>query len=424
MNKKIFIVFVSLLLFPITVSAQNLKAERNLHLNILKDIKKDIQENYYDPKFHGVDLEDNVQKTNELIKNASSANEMTDLIARFCYLFEDSHLFFLPPPKTVRVDYGWKLRLVDNKAYVIELKEDSDAYKKGVRVGDQIYMIEGYIPNRQEFSMLRYHFQVLRPQPSLNILLIKPNGNKYKLDVQAKIIKESEFMPSTRDLTLDYQKSDAENNRQIVYDKIQGLSIVKLTSFDLTPTKVDKMMEKAQSNDAMILDLRGNGGGYLVSLEQLVHNFFDKEIIVGKVVERDGIKDYLIKPRLKNSYTGKLVVLIDSDSASAAEIFARIVQLENRGTVIGDQSAGAVMQSIFKSHTFGLDTLIPYGLSVTVADLIMKDGKRLEKIGVTPDEKVFPTSLDLANNSDPVLARGAEILGFKLSPEDAGQIFK
>ncbi len=159
------------------------------------------------------------------------------------------------------------------------------------------------------------------------------------------------------------------------YEKIPGLSILKLTSFDLTPIKVNKMMDKVENSNALILDLRGNGGDYLVSLEQLVNNFFDNEVNVGKVIQRNGVKSFFIKSQIKKPYTGKLVVLINSDSASAAEIFARIVQLEKRAAVIGDQSAGAVMQSIVMTHTFGLDSLVPYGISVTVADLIMKDGQ-------------------------------------------------
>lgn len=423
MNKKILLI-LTLFVIPLSVIAQNLKEERSVHQVILKEIKKDIEKNYYDPNFHGIDLEANYKKTSELIDNAESSVEMSDLINRFCLLLDDSHTGFSPPRKTFYVDYGWNLRLIDDKAFVTEIDEESDAYKKGIRIGDQVYMLEGFIPNRAEFRLLMRHFNVMQPQRSLDILIIKPSGNKYKLNIEAKIIESSRFYTSAlRDRELGEQRYDAKYNRRLHYGKIPGLSILKLTSFDLSDFKVDKMMDKAENNEALILDLRGNNGGYHDALEQLVGNFFDREVNVGKIINRDGTKPFLIKPKVKKPYKGKLVVLIDNGSASAAEMFARIVQIEKRGTVIGDQSSGAVMQSIFIPHTIGLKSVLFYGMYMTIADLVMSDGQRLEKVGVTPDEKIFPTAQDLVNKRDPVLSRAAEILGFKISPEEAGKIF-
>ena len=88
----------------------------------------------------------------------------------------------------------------------------------------------------------------------------------------------------------------------------------------------------------------------------------------------------------KDAFTGPIVVLIDSRSASASEVTARVMQIEKRGTVIGDRSAGAVMTSLSFPHTLGQDfygrgTIAFYGTSITVADLKMSDGFSLEKSG-------------------------------------------
>jgi C-terminal processing protease CtpA/Prc len=103
-------------------------------------------------------------------------------------------------------------------------------------------------------------------------------------------------------------------------------------------------------------------------------------------------------------------------------MFARIVQIEKRGTVIGDRTAGAVMTSRMFPHQIAGVGL--YATSVTVGDVRMSDGASLEKSGVEPDEIVLPTPADLAALRDPVLARAVEIAGGSLTPEQAGRLLK
>jgi C-terminal processing protease CtpA/Prc len=142
------------------------------------------------------------------------------------------------------------------------------------------------------------------------------------------------------------------------------------------------------------------------------------------VKSRNGMKEEKVKPRKKNNFSGRLIVLVDSRSTSAAEVFARVVQLERRGLVLGDRTLGRVMQSLLYSFEIGsFDKAILYGLSVTIADVIMTDGKSLERAGVTPDELMLPTGADMRNRRDPVLARAALIAGVTLTPEKAGDLF-
>jgi C-terminal processing protease CtpA/Prc len=67
--------------------------------------------------------------------------------------------------------------------------------------------------------------------------------------------------------------------------------------------------------------------------------------------------------------------------------------------------------------------MIFYGASITEADLRMTDGNSLEHTGVTPDAIVLSSAADLAAGRDPVMAHAAQMLGFKMSPEEAGRLF-
>jgi carboxyl-terminal processing protease len=142
-------------------------------------------------------------------------------------------------------------------------------------------------------------------------------------------------------------------------------------------------------------------------------------VTIAEAVTRNGTKHRYAKPD-RHSFSGKLIVLVDSRSTSAAEIFARIIQLEKRGIVMGDRTLGMLMES----EWYGLAaTRYSSGVSITSANLIMSDGSSLEHVGVTPDELALPTADDIANGLDPVLAHAAEVAGAELSSKDATSLF-
>jgi len=82
------------------------------------------------------------------------------------------------------------------------------------------------------------------------------------------------------------------------------------------------------------------------------------------------------------------------------------------------------MQSRGFSHEVGTLNVVPYGASITDADVIMSDGKSVEHTGVTPDELVLPTAEDMAAGRDPALARAIELAGAKVDPAKAGLRYK
>jgi C-terminal processing protease CtpA/Prc len=285
---------------------------------------------------------------------------------------------------------------------------------------------------RENLWKLRYLYYTLRPRPGMHVSVSAPDGQQKALDIMANVRQGKQRVDLTGsdggsdiwDLIREGENED-RLRRHRYYDWTEGdLFIWKMPAFDLDEHGVDDMMDKAKKRKALILDLRGNPGGAERTLLRMIGYFTDHDLKIGDMKRRKEAKPMLAKTRGDSIFKGKLVVLVDSHSGSSAEIFARTMQLEKRGTVIGDRTAGAVMRAIHEEHQLGADTVVFYGASITDADLIMTDGKSLERNGVIPDELLLPKAADLAAKRDPVLARAAELVDFKLSPEKAGGMFQ
>jgi C-terminal processing protease CtpA/Prc len=203
----------------------------------------------------------------------------------------------------------------------------------------------------------------------------------------------------------------------------KDIAIWRMPSFDLTNDQVDERIDKVKKYQTLIIDLRRNGGGSVETLQRLVGNLFDHDVTIGNMKLRKESKPMLAKTRGDSGFKGRLFVLVDSESASASEVLARVVQLEKRGTILGDRTSGKVMRSRLYAHQIGLETVVFYGVSVTDADLLMSDGKSLEGMGVTPDEVLLPTADDLRSQKDSVLSRATAMAGGALDPADAGKLF-
>lgn len=393
---------------------------------MLKMVKDDIKKNYYDPTFRGMDLEARFKTSEQKINEATSLAQVLGIIAQTLIELEDSHTFFIPPSRSYSVEYGWKMQMIGDKAYVVAVKPGSDAEAKGLKEGDEVFSIDGFGPRRENIWKINYSYHSLRPRSGVALAITKPDGRELQLDVMAKVKQGKRVLDLTdNDLFNLIRKEETESrlqrHRYVTSDP--RLAIWKMPAFDLEPHKVDDLMGKFKKSKGLVLDLRGNSGGYELTLLRLIGNFFDREIKVGDLKRRKESKPIVARSRGEDVFPGKLVVLIDSESGSAAELFARVVQLEKRGTVIGDRSAGAVMRSKTQSHQIGIDVVAFFGVSVTDADIAMTDGKSLERIGVTPDETKIPTPGDLAAKRDPVLAYAVSLLGGKMTPEAAGALF-
>ena len=386
-------------------SQLSMKDQRTRGLAMLKHIQRDIEENYFDPQYHGVDIRARFAKAQEEIKNAVSGDQIYGIIASALLDLEDSHTFFLPPVGRYSVQYGWDMQMIGDKCLVTSVTAHSDAERLGLKPGDEILSIFDIAPTRKNLWQLDYLFRSLRPVHSMRLVTRDPLGNRHELEPATKMTRE----------TWDSIRNRVEQNprsRQYIWDQGTELFVWKMPAFNLNDLGIERMMKRVRNHRAVLLDLRNNRGGYEESLLLLVAQFFDRPVTIGERKGRTEGKPIIAKSRGKGGFAGDLIVLVDSKTASAAEVFARIIQLEKRGRVLGDRTAGAVMESEHFLHDYVADSFsaFRYGVSVTINDIIMADGKSLESVGVTPDETVLPKGLDLSEGRDPILFRALEIL--------------
>ena len=413
------------------VLAQTLsKNDRESGRIMLNNVKETIKKNYYDRDFHGVNIDQTFAAADEKILNATSNGQVFGIIAQAVRKLNDTHTYFLPPPRALKVSYDWQIQMIGDQCYIVAVKPGTDAEAKGLKPGDILHVVDGYKITHDNFDDFNYLYNVLQPKPSLSVVVQSPGEQPRKVDFNAstrqgkKLINDvSSGLVDFYDLLRDEQEYDKIYEHHFKSYGDDDLYIWKMPQFDLSPQQVNEFVERTNKYKTLIIDLRRNPGGYEETLLRLIGDLFEHDVKVGDIKRRNETKRLIAQTRGHDIFKGQLILLVDHGSGSAAELLSRVVQLEKRGTVIGDQSAGAVMRSMGHSLSLGESSRILYGVSVTDADLVMTDGQSLEHTGVTPDKVILPTATDLRGELDPVLSYAASLAGVKLDPKEAGALF-
>lgn len=391
---------------------------------VLHDAMDVLKKHYYDPSYHSVDIESRLKQADERLKTANSLSEAFGLVAWYFEPLNDSHTFFLPPARPFDIQRGWQTRFVGENCFITAVQPGSDAAQQGMKAGDQVLAIEGFRPARETLWKMQYAFNGLAPRSAMHVVIAGPGGQPRQLEVKSavkELHQRVEIANEYWDLVRKLQNVEQETKLRWV--EHGDVTIVNLPSFVFEDEKVDDVVRTANNHSGLVLDLRGNPGGSEELMARLVGGLFDHEVKIADHVGRKEKKPLIAKSRGGHAFNGKLVVLVDSASASASELLARTIQIEKRGVVMGDRSSGSVMAAqIFPYHQ-GEVGEFDYEFEVTVADLVMTDGRSLEHVGVTPDELLLPTAEDLAAGRDPALAHAVQSLGGKLTPEEAGKMF-
>lgn len=397
-------------------------AQREAAKEMLDAVRDTVKARYYDPRLHGVNLDARDEAAKDRLASVGTLSEAFGLAAWMLEPLDESGTIFIPPARPYKTESGWRINLYGDRCYLTAVEPGSDAAAQGLKPGDQLLAIEGFRPDRRSAWRLHYAFETIAPRAGMRLVAAAPNGEPRELLVKANVRKLPQLIDA------GFERPDPDEirmQRSQVLELGDRLMIWKLPSFDVSNPEIDQYLAEASQHQALILDLRGTSGASESTLTRLLGGLMAHDVRIGYIAGRKETKPFIAKAwHSDKAFSGKIVVLIDSASAAYSEIFARVMQIENRGTVIGERSSGRVMQAaVFHRQAGFTSSIIPFAVRVSVGNMIMADGRSLEHVGVTPDERVIPNAEDLAAGRDPVLSQAAHLLGVDLTPEKAGSLF-
>lgn len=191
--------------------------------------------------------------------------------------------------------------------------------------------------------------------------------------------------------------------------RVRGVPVVRLTSFEPgMGAWFAHTLDTLAGERAIVLDLRGNPGGQMRELSVASAALFRGPQAMGRFIARDGTSGAVEAAGAGTTpYAGRLVALVDRHSGSAAEILAATLQNTGRGRVVGERTAGAVLNAFAYR--------LPDGGELHVSRRDFRDAcdVRLEKTGVAPRDTldVAVRSLDDARRGrDRALERAIAVL--------------
>jgi carboxyl-terminal processing protease len=260
------------------------------------------------------------------------------------------------------------------------------AERQGVRSGDKILKVDG--EPTSNMSLIEAVLKIRGEKGSTVTLLILHQDENTPVEVE--IIRE--------EIEIDSVYLD------MLPDNIAHLQITYFA--EKTPGEFTTALNNALQSGALgiILDLRGNSGGYLYVVADVASEFLDGGIVL---YEADNAGDIIEE---WTASTGglvtdmPLVVLVDGGSASGSEVLAGALQDRGRATLIGTKTYGKGSVNVL--HQLSDNSAI----YVTTARWLTPDRHLIEGKGITPDIEVEITEEDISSGLDPQLESAIEYL--------------
>ncbi len=350
-------------------------------------------------------------------KAVTSQDRVYGAIAGLAKSLGDPYTTFFPPEElklfesSIRGDFegvGMEISKKDDLLTVVAPLKDSPAEKAGVKAGDKILKIND--ESATELSVEAAVQKIRGPKGTDVKLSLYRDGAKEPIDIS--ITRAVINIPT---IAIEQKSSKVSAGGKVEESKAQdlhdGVFVVKLYSFGAqSSNQFAEAINRLSKSGAqkMVIDLRGNPGGYLDAAVDMASWFIPK----GKpiVIERGGRSDQDVVYESKgfdlpeNVKNVKIALLVDRGSASASEILAGALEEYGRATLVGEKTFG-------KGSVQELVSLKDGGaLKITIARWYTPKGKSISLAGLEPNVKVEVKPDAVKDGVDPVLAKAIEVL--------------
>lgn len=252
--------------------------------------------------------------------------------------------------------------LTDKTVIVLRVFKDSPASKAGIKEGDIFKKVDD--------------IDITGKTPSELSKLIRNKKNNFKL-VLERDKKEVEFDLKNSNVNIDSVSSKVieKNNKRVGYIAI---SIFASNTYEQFKKNLEEL--EKEKIDSLIIDVRGNSGGYLSSVTDMVSMFLPKNKIIYQLDTKGDIEKIYSKTKEERKYD--VVVLIDKDSASASEILASALKESYNAKIVGVNSFGkGTVQTTYKLKN---GATVKYTIQKWLTPL----GNWINEKGVSPDIEV------------------------------------
>jgi len=357
-------------------AAQQARAAQNLA--VFERVWELVAGYHYDPKLNGVDW---AAAGTRCGPQAAAAPDEKALYAALNDMIEplkDSHTHALTPVQAVerhtqvRARTGFNMTRLDGRWAVFDVLPGSPAAAAGVKPGWLVCARNGTpLAERNEF----------RPRDG---------------EVATWEFTDDHDRPVTLALVA---RALSIAPRQVARELPGGFLYLRFDGFDSTDRRwLGEQLRAHHDAPGVVIDLRRNPGGETWSLGISLGEFFPHRVDCGTFITRGGHRGEKNSWQFGSAhYAGRVAVLVDNATASAAEIFSAVLQDHGRATIVGRKTAGAVLASMFYALPDGGE------LQLSCEDYVTPRGRRLEGDGVVPDIAVPLTLDDLRAGRDPDL---------------------